>query len=76
VISARLAEALRYVFSRGVLRRNLFIALVVGTLLSAANQWDVVLREPMSARLGAKIFFNFVIPFVVSSVSAVLNRKG
>jgi hypothetical protein len=73
---AATAEALRYVFSRGVLRRNLLIALVVGTLLSAANQWDVVLREPMSARLGAKIFFNFVIPFVVSSVSAALNRKG
>jgi hypothetical protein len=70
------AEALRYVFSNGVLRRNLFIALVVGTLLSVANQLDVVLREPMSARLSLKIIFNFIIPFVVSSVSAMLNRRG
>lgn len=73
---ASLADALCYVFNPAVLRRNLLIALVVGTLLSAANQWDVVLREPMSARLGAKLFFNFVIPFAVSSVSAALNRKG
>jgi hypothetical protein len=76
VHASRFAEDLRYVFSSGVLRRNLFIALVVGTLLSVANQLDVVLREPMNARLGLKIFFNFVIPFVVSSVSAALNRRG
>lgn len=74
--TAALSDALRYIFSRGVLRRNLLIALVVGTLLSAANQWDVVLREPMSARLGAKIFFNYLVPFTVSSVSAALNRRG
>lgn len=74
--TAGLAEALRYAFSRSVLRRNLLIALVVGTLLSVANQLDVVLHEPMSARLGVKILFNFLIPFVVSSVSAVLNRKA
>ncbi len=72
---AALADALRYVFSRSVLRRNLLIALVVGTLLSVANQLDVVLREPMSAGLGLKIFFNFIIPFAVSSVSAALNRR-
>jgi hypothetical protein len=76
VHASRFAEALRYVFSCGVLRRNLFIALIVGTLLSVANQLDVVLREPVSARLGLKIFFNFVIPFMVSSVSAALNRKA
>lgn len=70
------AEALRYVFRPPVVQRNLCIALVVGALLSAANQLDVVLREPMSARLGAKIFFNFLIPFIVSSASAALNRKG
>lgn len=72
----KVADGLRIVFSRRVLRRNLLIALVVGTLLSTAKQLDVVLREPMSARLGAKILFNFVVPFTVSSVSAVLNREG
>jgi uncharacterized membrane protein len=75
VSAADSAGSLRYVFSPPVLWRNLFIALIVGTLLSAANQFDVLLREPMTARTGVKIFFNYVIPFTVSSVSAALNRK-
>ena len=72
---ASVAEGFRYIFSRGVLWRNLLIALVVGTVLSVANQLDVVLREPISAQLAVKICINFVIPFVVSSLSAALNRK-
>jgi len=66
--------ALQYVFSGSVLRRNVLIALVVGTLLTLANQLDVILRAPLHAGLFAKICFNFVIPFAVSSVSAHANR--
>lgn len=73
--SADSSGALRYILSAPVVWRNLLIAMIVGTLLSVANQFDVLLREPMTARTGAKIFFNFVIPFIVSSVSAALNRK-
>lgn len=65
---------LHYVFSGTVLRRNAMISLVVGTLLTLANQLDVILRAPLHAGLFAKICFNFVIPFVVSSVSAHANR--
>jgi len=68
--------AWRYVTTWSVLQRSLIIALVVGCLLSVANQLDVILREPMNARLGIKILMNFIIPFLVSSVSALLNRKG
>ena len=67
--------ALRYVLSAPVVWRNLLIALIVGTLLSAVNQLDVLLREPMTPRLGLKLAFNFAVPFTVSSVSAALNRK-
>jgi hypothetical protein len=66
---------LGYVFSAKVLKRSILIALVVGTVLSAANQLDVILREPMSPRLCAKIFFNYLVPFLVSSVSAAFNRQ-
>ena len=66
--------ALQYVFSGSVLRRNALIALVVGTLLKLANQLDVILRAPLHAPLFAKICFNFVIPFAVSSLSAHANR--
>jgi hypothetical protein len=66
--------ALQYVFRGSVLRRNALIALIVGTLLTLANQLDVILRAPLHAPLIAKICFNFVIPFAVSSFSAHANR--
>jgi hypothetical protein len=43
-------------------------------ILSIANQYDLLLRTPVTAKLAVKIFFNFVVPFVVSSSSAALNR--
>ncbi|RMG54912.1 MAG: hypothetical protein D6723_03895 [Acidobacteria bacterium] len=69
-------SALGYIFQRRVLKRNLLVALVVGCLLTVANQFDVILSEPFTMRLGVKIFFNFLIPFTVSSVSAAINRTA
>lgn len=65
-----------YVLGPQVLKRNLVIALIVGSLLTVANQYDVISRSPISTTLLVKICFNFVIPFVVSSVSAYANRCG
>ena len=65
-----------YAFSWPVARKSLTIAAVVGCLLSISNQGDVLLSQPFSARIGIKVFLNFLIPFAVSSVSAVLNRPG
>lgn len=67
--------ALQYVFTRDVFARNLLMALIVGSVLSVANQLDVVLTQPLTSRLVMKLVFNFLIPFAVSSVSAALNRK-
>jgi hypothetical protein len=50
--------------------KNFVIAVVVGTLLTLANQFDVIVRSPVRTDLLVKICFNFLIPFVVSSVSA------
>ena len=68
-------DGLRYVFSAIVFKRNCLLAVIVGCLLTLANQLDVLLAQPFSFRLGTKILFNFLIPFVVSSTSALLNRK-
>jgi hypothetical protein len=65
----------RYVFSSSVFRRNCLLTTIVGCLLTASNQLDVLLTQPFSFRMGTKIFFNFLIPFVVSSTSALINRK-
>jgi hypothetical protein len=69
-------SALRYIFTVEVMRRNALIAAVVGCVLTAANHWDALMREPPNAKLGAKIFANFLIPFIVSSTSAALNRRA
>jgi hypothetical protein len=68
-------SGIAHVFSREVFRRNCTIAAVVGCLLTITNQMDVLLAQPFSFRLGTKILFNFLIPFAVSSTSALINRK-
>lgn len=69
------SNAIRYVFSPAVFKRNCLLAAIVGCLLTIANQLDVLLAQPFTARLGTKILFNFLIPFAVSSTSALINRK-
>lgn len=65
-----------YAFSAAVLRRNILIAFVVGTALSIFNQYEAFLTRQLTPRLAAKVLFNFVIPFMVSTVSAVVNRRS
>ena len=66
-----------YVLGPRVFKRNLVIALLmVGSLLTVANQYDVISRGPIPATLLVKICFNFAIPFAVSSVGAYANRCG
>lgn len=69
------SNALRYVFTPSVFKRNCILAAAVGCLLTVTNQLDVLLTQPFSLRLAAKIFLNFLIPFAVASASAVLHRK-
>ncbi len=68
-------SALRFLTRKSVLRRNLTIALVVGIVLSAGNQWDVILSGDLSLTVLLKVFFNFLVPFTVASVSCVVNRS-
>lgn len=67
-------ETVVYIFSWRVARRSLLIALIVGCVLSVANQYDVLARGPITSRLWIKLFFNFLVPLVVSSTSAAVNR--
>lgn len=68
--------ALHYVTRPRVLRRSGTIALVVGCLLSAINQADTIWAGAFSAVVACKIAGNFLVPFVVASVSAALNRPA
>ena len=66
--------AIRFLCRGPVLRRNLTIALIVGSILSIANQMDVILSGNFSGSVLLKILFNFLVPFTVASVSCVVNR--
>lgn len=63
-----------FLFRGPTLRRNLLLALLVGTLLSLANQFDALLTQPWTPHLGMKLVFNYLIPFAVATASAWVNR--
>lgn len=67
-------------FLRGVTVRAAWpTAVVVGTLLSAANQGDVLVSGEATVQTWLRVGFNYVVPFVVASVgflSAYRRRDG
>jgi hypothetical protein len=58
-----------------VLRQAVRVAAVVGTLLFAINQADVVLRGDVTLLVVAKVTLTYLVPFGVSTYSALgVNR--
>ena len=59
----------------GVRDRALRVALVVGLVLFAINQLDVVLRGGLDWMVAAKVVLTFGVPYTVSTYSALeVNR--
>jgi hypothetical protein len=56
-----------------VFRRCGTIALVVGTLLSLANQGDAIIAGRYDGVLALRIVANYLIPFVVSNLGAMTS---
>jgi hypothetical protein len=57
--------------------RAVRVALLVGVVLFAINQLDVVLRGGLDAVVAAKIVLTFAVPYSVSTYSALqVNRLG
>lgn len=50
---------------------SLKIALVVGTILCAINQYDVILSGSVELKDTIKIVLNFIVPFSVATYSKV-----
>jgi hypothetical protein len=67
-------DALHYCMQRQHLRRTLVIALAVGTVLTAVNQLDVILRGEASSSVPLKIAANFLVPFCVSNLGLLSGR--
>jgi hypothetical protein len=69
-------SALSYVLCGRVLKRNALITMVVGCLLSLINQSGILFSDPFTVPLATKLSLNFLVPFVVSSLSSAINRES
>lgn len=62
------ADAVKLIVSGATFHATWKIALVVGTLLSVVNQWGPMMDDPGSWATWLRIFFNYLIPYIVSSI--------
>lgn len=58
-----------------IVRRALRVALLVGTVLFFINQSDVVLRGELTLLVVAKICLTYLVPFSVSTYSALAANR-
>jgi hypothetical protein len=74
--AGRAANAISYCLRPAHLRRTLRIALVVGIVLTAINQLDVLLSGHAGTGTYVKCALNFVVPFVVSNLGLLSGRSS
>jgi hypothetical protein len=60
---------------RPLLRRSLIIALVVGTILTAINQGNIIAAGDLPPALYWKIPLTYCVPFCVATTGAILNAR-
>ena len=72
----RVRQSIRICRQPDHLRRTLRIALVVGTILTAINQLDVILRGDATAITGIKCGLNYCVPFVVSNLGLLAGQRA
>jgi len=56
-------------------RRSLLVALFVGTILTAINQGNVILRGDFPVSLYWKIPLTYAVPYCVATTGAILNAR-
>jgi hypothetical protein len=72
----RIADAISFCARPAHLRRTLRIALVVGLVLTAINQLDVLLSGHADTGTYVKCALNFVVPFFVSNLGLLSGRSS
>ena len=58
-----------------LLRRSLIIAIIVGTILTAINQGNIMVQGHFPAVLAWKIPLTYCVPFCVATTGAMLNAR-
>ena len=59
-----------------MLRRSLVIAIIVGTILTAINQGNIIVQGHLPAVLAWKIPLTYCVPFCVATTGAILNARS
>ncbi len=59
-----------------LVRRSLVVALIVGTILTAINQGNILLRGDFPPSLYWKIPLTYVVPYCVATTGAILNSRS
>jgi hypothetical protein len=68
-------EAIAVIAYRPHLRRTIVIAVVVGTMLFAINQLDVVVRGDATAVVWIKSAVTYVVPFCVANAGVLAASR-
>ncbi|HWO72068.1 MAG TPA: nitrate/nitrite transporter NrtS [Dehalococcoidia bacterium] len=58
-----------------MLRRSLYTAIVVGSILIAINQGNVIFEGRLPADLAWKMPLTYVVPFCVATWGALINSR-
>ena len=58
-----------------LVRRSLIVALIVGTILTAINQGNIILRGDFPPSLYWKIPLIYIVPYCVATTGAILNSR-
>ena len=73
----RLARCLRCaLIYRPLMARSLLICLVVGTVLTAINQGNLIVQGDFPLVLVWKIPLTYAVPYCVASLGAILNARS
>jgi len=59
-----------------MLRRSLVVALIVGTILTAINQGNIILGDDFPPSLYWKVPLTYCVPFCVATAGALLNARS
>ncbi len=74
-LSERLLCAQCAILYPPVFRRSLMLSVIVGSLLTFINQGDILLRGSITALVVLKICLTYIVPFCVSTVSALAANR-
>lgn len=67
-------EWVEFAIQPEIRKRSVKIALVVGTLLTLINHYDLLFGEPLSAIKMTKILLTYCVPYCVSTFASVSTK--